>query len=88
MSPGAPLRRRAQRRTVMTLSTSLFELIATVQEIAGPGNDGEVVAAVWHLLEAGRATWQDERGELQQKMASVEPASALGARPSTRCWQR
>ncbi len=40
-----------------TLTTTLYDLIAAVQDVAGPDNDALIVAAVQHLLRAGLVTW-------------------------------
>jgi hypothetical protein len=40
-----------------TLTTTLYDLIAAVQDVAGSHNDALVVATVQHMLRAGRATW-------------------------------
>ena len=44
-------------RPVATITTTLYDLIAAVQDAAGPENDAMVVATVQHMLRCGRATW-------------------------------
>ena len=39
--------------TPATITTTLYELIATIQDVIGPGNDRLVVATVVHMLAAG-----------------------------------
>jgi energy-coupling factor transporter transmembrane protein EcfT len=39
--------------TSATVTTTLYDLIATIQDIVGPGNDRLVVATVVHMLSAG-----------------------------------
>jgi hypothetical protein len=43
--------------TSATLTTTLYDLIAAVQDVVGPQNEALVVATVQHLLRSGRATW-------------------------------
>jgi len=43
--------------TPATLTTTLYDLIAAVQDVVDPHNDALVVATVQHMLCAGRATW-------------------------------
>lgn len=43
--------------TPATLTTTLYDLIAAVQDVVDPNNDALVVATVQHMLRAGRATW-------------------------------
>ena len=50
-----PLLNTMQRST--TVTTNLYELIASVQNQVGPENDELVVATVMYLLRAGRATF-------------------------------
>jgi hypothetical protein len=38
------------------LTTTLYALIATLQEVVGPEDDALVVATVVHLLQSGRLT--------------------------------
>jgi len=39
--------------TSATVTTTLYDLIATIQDVVGPGNDRLVVATVVHMLAAG-----------------------------------
>ena len=39
--------------TSVTVTTTLYDLIATIQDIVGPGNDRLVVATVVHMFSAG-----------------------------------
>jgi hypothetical protein len=40
-----------------TITTTLYDLIAALQEVVDPGEDALVVATVVSLLQAGRLTW-------------------------------
>jgi hypothetical protein len=40
-----------------SVSTTLYDLIAALQDVTGPGDDARVVAAVVHLLSAGYITF-------------------------------
>jgi hypothetical protein len=44
-------------RPPATMTTTLYDLIAAVQDVVGPDNDAMVVATVRHMLRASRATW-------------------------------
>lgn len=46
-----------EANTPATLTTTLYDLIAAVQDVVDPHNDTLVVATVQHMLRAGRATW-------------------------------
>ena len=39
------------------LATTLYELLAVIQEVVGPEEDALIIATVRHLLESGRLTW-------------------------------
>ena len=43
--------------TPSCLTTTLYDLIAALQDIVGPDEDAMVMATVVHLLRAGRLTW-------------------------------
>lgn len=45
------------RRARRPVTTTLYDLIATIQSTVEPHNDALVVATAWHLLRSGRATW-------------------------------
>jgi hypothetical protein len=51
-----------QEETPTRLTTTLYELIAALQDIVAPDADALVVATVMHLLRAGHAhlRWEDE----------------------------
>ena len=49
----SPLMAPAALATSATVTTTLYDLIATIQDIVGPGNDRLVVATVVHMLSAG-----------------------------------
>jgi hypothetical protein len=52
----------APTRTVpRRLTTTLYDLISAVQASVEPHDETLVVATVWHLLHAGRATWGEAR---------------------------
>ena len=40
-----------------TITTTLYDLIAALQDVVQPGEDALVVAAMVHLLRTGRITW-------------------------------
>ena len=47
------------------LTTTLYALLSTLQDVVGPEGDALVVATVRHLLQSGRLTWLGEaRGRL------------------------
>jgi hypothetical protein len=49
------------------LTTTLYELLAALQEVVGTEEDALVVATVRHLLQSGRLTWCGEaRGHLSE----------------------
>jgi len=49
------------------LTTTLYALLAALQEVVGPEEDALVVATVRHLLQSGRLTWRGEaRGHLSE----------------------
>jgi hypothetical protein len=43
--------------TSATMTITLYDLIAAVQDVVGPNNDALVVTTVQHMLRSGRATW-------------------------------
>jgi hypothetical protein len=43
--------------TPATITTTLYDLIAAVQDVVGPDNKALVVATLQHLLCSHRATW-------------------------------
>jgi len=42
------------------LATTLYALLATLQDVGGPDEDALRVATVRHLLQSGRLTWFGE----------------------------
>ena len=49
------------------LTTTLYALLAALQEVVGPEEDALVVATVRHLLQSRRLTWRGEaRGHLSK----------------------
>jgi hypothetical protein len=54
----AVLRTRAQTTTPAPLTTTLYDLIAALQDAAGPNEDTLVVATMMHLIHSGRLNWQ------------------------------
>jgi hypothetical protein len=44
-----------------TITTTLYDLVATLQTIVEPHDDDLIVATVWHLLRSGRITWQRDQ---------------------------
>ena len=53
---------RLRAVTPSCLTTTLYDLIAALQEVVGPDNDALVVATVEHLLRSGRLTWRAQAG--------------------------
>jgi hypothetical protein len=47
----------------LRLTTTLYELLAAIQEVVGPDEDALLVATVRHLLQSGRLTWLGEARE-------------------------
>jgi hypothetical protein len=45
------------------LATTLYELLAALQDVVGPEEDALIVATVRHLLQSGRLTWLGEARE-------------------------
>jgi hypothetical protein len=43
-----------------TITTTLYNLIAAIQEVVDPADDALVVATVWHVLCSGRVTWHGD----------------------------
>ena len=44
-----------------TITTTLYDLVATLQTTVEPHDDDLIVASVWHLLRSGRITWQRDQ---------------------------
>lgn len=42
------------------LTTTLYELVAAIQDVVGATEDTLVVATVWHIIQSGRLTWLGE----------------------------
>jgi hypothetical protein len=42
------------------LTTTLYELLAALQDVVGPKEDELVMATVRYLLQSGRLTWRGE----------------------------
>jgi hypothetical protein len=55
---------RPAAATPARLTTTLYDLMAMVQDVVGPDNDALVVATVGHILRSGRLT-SLERGNTQ-----------------------
>jgi len=45
------------------LTTTLYELLAAIQDVVGSDEDALIVATVRHLLQSGRLTWLGEARE-------------------------
>src|SRR6266704_1030788 len=57
------------------LTTTLYELLAAIQDVVGPEGDALVVATVRHLLQSGQLTWLGEaRGCLGESPGRVPVA--------------
>jgi hypothetical protein len=48
---------RPRTATSLRLTTTLYDLMAVLQDAGGPDDDALVVATVVHLLRSGRLTW-------------------------------
>lgn len=48
-----------QGQPATTCSTTLYDVIAALQDAAAPGEDDLVVAAMVHLIQSGRLVWQN-----------------------------
>jgi hypothetical protein len=49
-----------EEATPARITTTLYELMATLQDAAGPDNDSLVVATMVRLLRSGRLTFPDQ----------------------------
>jgi hypothetical protein len=52
----------ATTKTPATITTTLYDLLTTVQSMMSPNDDALVVATVRHMLRSGRATWCGDNG--------------------------
>ena len=82
LSPSKGERERTEGHDEATPSrytTTLYTLLATIQDVVGPEDDAQVVATVVHLLRSGRLTW------LGQTRGPLNPSrcAALGTRQCT-----
>ena len=77
----APMMERAEvateamgmpRAETPSCCTTLYELIAALQEVVGPDDDALVVATVMHLLRSRRLTW------LRQARAPITASATCG----------
>ena len=57
-----------------TITTTLHDLIAALQEVVDPGEEALVVATVVSMLRAGRLTW---RASARSTLAALHDAVAL-----------
>ena len=48
-----------------TITTTLYDLIAALQEVVDPGEEALVVATVVSMLRAGRLTWHSSTAALE-----------------------
>ena len=57
-------------------TTTLYALLAAIQDVAGPEDDAQVVATIVHLLRSGQLTW------LGQTSVPPDPSrrAAMGTR--------
>jgi hypothetical protein len=49
-----------EEATPSRLTTTLYDLIAAIQEVVGAEDDALVVTTVGHLLQSGRLTWRGQ----------------------------
>ena len=70
-------------------TTTLYELLAAIQDVMGPDDDVQVVATVVHLLRSGRLTWLGQtrvplgpvrRGAMGTRQRVPPPATAERSR--------
>jgi hypothetical protein len=52
----------ATTKTPATITTTLYDLLTTVQSVMSPDDDALVVATVRHMLRSGHATWCCDNG--------------------------
>jgi hypothetical protein len=64
-------------------TTTLYELLAALQDVVGPEDDALVVATVVHLLRSGRLTWK-AKAPLSPAWCEARGVSSL----SPRCVER
>ena len=55
-SSGSTLKTSGERTQSQTITTTLYDLIAALQDVVQPGEDALVVATMVHLLCTGRIT--------------------------------
>jgi hypothetical protein len=57
-----------------TITTTLYDLLAALQDVVHPGEEALVVATVVSTMRAGRLTWR--YGAAIGRQSSMEPANA------------
>jgi hypothetical protein len=67
-----------EEATPSRYTTTLYALLAALQDVVGPEDDAQVVATVVHLLRSGRLTW------LRQTGVPLDPSRRAAMR--TRQW--
>ena len=55
-----------------TITTTLYDLLAALQDVVHPGEEALVVATVVSMLRAGRLTWR--YGAATGRQSAMEPA--------------
>jgi hypothetical protein len=66
-----------------TITTTLYDLLAALQEVVDPGEDALVVAIVVSMLRAGRLTWHRGAAALESAQSGHRPDTGAG-----RYWPR
>jgi hypothetical protein len=69
-------------QTPTALTTTLYDLIAALQDAAGPDGDTLVVATVMHLMRSGQLTWRRDRPE-RHHFGQNRSGGHRSRRPST-----
>lgn len=74
-------------QTPTALTTTLYDLIAALQDATGPDGDTLVVATVMHLMRSRRLTWRRDRRE-RHRPGPGRSCGHRSRRPSTLCVER
>jgi hypothetical protein len=75
---------RCTTQTPTALTTTLYDLIAALQDVAGPDEGTVVVAAVMHLMRSRRLTWHRDRLE-RHHPGQDRSCDNRSRRQATRC---
>ena len=61
-----------------TITTTLYDLLAALQEVVDPGEEALVVAVVVSMLRAGRLTWHRGAAALESAQSGHRPDTGAG----------